>query len=76
MVKSESISSKIKKKTRLAILTNFIPHRFESPSYTNQRRKKKEFNWKRKKNASLFAHGMILYIENPKMLPQKTTRAY
>ena len=24
-----------------AILTNCIPHKFESPSYTNQRRKKK-----------------------------------
>ena len=47
-------------------LAIIIQHRFGSPSYSNQRRKRNKRNpdWKRVK--ALFADDMILYIENPK----------
>ena len=38
--KTESISSKIRKKTRVSTLTTVIRHRFGSPSHGNQRRKR------------------------------------
>ena len=48
--KTESISSKIRKKTRMSTLTTIIQHSFGSPSHGNQRRKrnKKNTNWKRR----------------------------
>ena len=47
--KTESISSKIRKKTRKPTLTTTIQHSFQSPSDTNQRRKRNKGNpdWKR-----------------------------
>ena len=39
--KTESISSKIRNKTRLPTLTTIIQHSFGGPSHGNQRRKKK-----------------------------------
>jgi len=69
--KIESISSKIRNKTRMPTLTTTIQHSFESPSHSNQRRKRNKRNpyWKRSK--ILFADGMILYIENLKDTTRK-----
>ena len=71
MEKIESISSKIRNKTRMPTLTTTIQHSFESPSHSNQRRKRNKRNpyWKRSK--ILFADGMILYIENLKDTTRK-----
>ena len=48
--KTESISSKIRNKTRVPTLTTVIQHNFRSSSQGNQRRKrnKKNPNWKRR----------------------------
>ena len=48
--------------------TTIIQHRFGSPTFSNQRRKrnKRTPDWKIKVKISLFADDMILYIENPK----------
>jgi len=73
MVKTESMSSKIKNKTRVPTLTTVIQHSFGSPSHGNQKRKRNP-DWKEEVKPSLFAHDMILYIENPKNAT-KTTRA-
>ena len=65
--KTESISSKIRNKTRMSTLTTIIQHSFGSPSHSYQRRKrnKKNPNWKEVK-LSLFADDMIVYREKPK----------
>ena len=59
----QSISSKISNKTRVPTLTSIIQHIFESPSHSNQRRKRNKRNsdWRRKIQLSLFAANMILY---------------
>ena len=66
--KIESISTKIRSKTRVPTLTTTIQHSFGSFSHRNQRRKRNKRNpdWKRRSKTSLFADDMILYIENPK----------
>ena len=48
--KTESISSKIRNKTRMSTLTTIIQHSSGSPSRGNQRRKrnKRNTNWKRR----------------------------
>ena len=71
--KIESISSKIRNKTRVSTLTTTIQHSFGSFSHSNQRRKRNKRNpdWKRKIKLSLFADDMILYIENPKDTTRK-----
>ena len=48
--KTESISSKIRNRTRMSTLTTTIQHSFGSPSDGNQRRKRNErnTNWKRR----------------------------
>ena len=70
--KAESISSKIRNKTRMSSLTTFIEHRFGSPSQGNQRRKIKGIQiGKEEVKLSLFADAMILYIENPKDATRK-----
>ena len=78
--KTESISSEIRNKTKMSILTILIQHNFGSPRYRNQRRKrnKRNPNWKKKKKVkmSLFADGIILYIKKHKRCYQKTTRAH
>ena len=55
------------KKIRLSTFTTITQHIYESPSHSNQRRKRNKRNpdWKRRK-LSLFAIDMILYIENHK----------
>ena len=62
----ESISPKVRNKTRVPTFTATIQHSFGSFGHSNQRRKrnKRNPNWKRSK--TLFADDMILYIENPK----------
>ena len=68
MVKNESISPKVRNKTRVPTLTTTIQHSLGSFSHSNQR--KKEIKGiqigKEEVKLSLFADDMILYIENPK----------
>ena len=65
--KIKSISPKIRNKTRVPTFTTTIQHSFGSFGWSNQSRKRNKRNpdWKRIK-LSLFADGMILYIDNPK----------
>jgi len=71
--KTESVSSKIRNKRRVPTLTTAIQHTFGSPSHSKQRRKRNKRNpdWKRIVNLSLFVDDMILYIENPKDATRK-----
>ena len=51
----------------MSTFTTIIQHSSGSPSYSNQRRKRKGIQiGKEEVNLSLFADDMILYIENPK----------
>ena len=54
-------------------LTTTIQHSFGSFSNRNQRRKRNKRNpdWKDIVKLSLFANGMILYVENPKVTTRK-----
>ena len=64
--KAKSISSKIRDNIRKSTLTTFIQHSFGSPSHGNQRKwNKRNPDWKRR-NLSLFADDMLIYVENPK----------
>ena len=69
----QSISSKIRNKTRMSTLTTIIQHSLGSPSHSNQRRKRNKMstNWKEEVKVSLFADDMILYIENTKDATRK-----
>ena len=59
----ESISPKVRNKTRVPTLTTTIQHSFGSFSHSNP----KEIQiGKKEVKLSLFADDMILYIENPK----------
>ena len=64
----ETISSKIRNKTRLPTLITIIQHSLGSFSHSHQKRKRNKRNTNRKEEVklSLFADDMILYIENPK----------
>ena len=66
--KIESISPKVRNKTRVPTFTITIQHSFGSFSHNSQRRKrnKRNLDWKEEVKLSLFADDMILYIENPK----------
>ena len=68
MVKIESISPKVRNKTRVSTFTATIQHSSGSFGHSNQSRKrnKRNPNRKRRSKLSLFADDMILYIENPK----------
>ena len=74
--KAESISSKIRKKTRLTTLTTSIQRSTESLSHSNWTRKRKKGIHIRKKEVKLllFADDMILHIENHKDDTKKTIR--
>ena len=63
----ESISPKVRNKTRVPTFTATIQHSFGSLGLSNQSRKRNKRNpdWKKVK-LSLFADDMILYIENHK----------
>ena len=50
---AESISSKIRNKTRVPILTTIIQHSFGSPSHSNQRRKRNKKNPDEKEQVTL-----------------------
>ena len=67
MVKIESISPKIRNKTRMPTFTTTIQHSFGSFGHSNQREKeiKGIQIGKEEVKLSLFADDMILYIENP-----------
>ena len=62
----ERIPPKIRNKTRVSTFATIIQHSSESPSYSNQRRKRNKRNPDQKRSRALFADDMILYIENPK----------
>ena len=66
--KIESISPKIRNKTRVPTLTTTIQHSFGNFSHSSQRRKRNKGNQigKEEVKLSLFADDMILYVENPK----------
>ena len=66
--KVESISPKIRNKTRVLPLTTTIQHSFESFGHSNQSIERNKRNPDRKRSLKLspFADDMILYIENPK----------
>ena len=65
--KIESISPKVRNKTRVPTFTTTIQHSFGSFSHSNQRRKeRKGIQIGKEVKLSLFADDMILYIENPK----------
>ena len=66
MVKIESISSKVRNKTRVPTFTITIQHSFGSFGHSNQNRKRNKQIGKEEVKLSLFADDMILYIENPK----------
>ena len=67
MVKTESISSGIRNKTRMSNLTTHIQHSFQSPRHVNQRRKRnKMIEIEKEAKLSLITDDMILCIENPK----------
>ena len=64
VAKTESISSKIRKKTRMSTLTTIIQHSFRCSSDSNQSRKinKKNLNWKPSK--IITEDDMMLYLKN------------
>ena len=66
--KIESISPKVRNKTRVPTLTTTIQHSFGSFGNSNQSRERKKGIQIGKEGVklSLFADGMILYMENPK----------
>ena len=68
MAKNESISPKVRNKTKVPTLTTAIQHSFGSFSHSNQRRKRNKRNpdWTRRSKTQLFTDDMILYVENPK----------
>ena len=51
----------------MSTFTTIIQHSSESPSYSNQKKKKLIQIGKEEVNLSLFADDVILYIENPKL---------
>ena len=74
--KIESISPKVRNKTRVPTFTTTIQHSFGSFGHGSQSRKrnKRNPNWKRRSKTFMFADDMILYIENPKDSTRKLQR--
>ena len=65
--KIESISPKVRNKTRVPTLTTTIQHSFGSFSHSREEKEMKGTQiGKKEVKLSLFADDMILYIENPK----------
>ena len=70
--KIESISSKIRKKTRVPTLTTTIQHSFGSPRHSREEKEIKGIHiGKEEVKFSLFADDIILYMENPKDTTRK-----
>ena len=66
MNKNENFPTKIRKKTRISILTTSIQHSTGSSSHSDQTRKRNKGIQTRKEEVklSLFADYVIVYIEN------------
>ena len=65
--KLKAFPPKIRNKTRVSTFVTIIQHSSESPSYSNQKRKRNKRNLIGKEvKVSLFTDDMTLYIENPK----------
>ena len=63
----ESISPKVRNKTRVSTLTTTVQHSFGSFSHSREEKEIKGIQiGKEEVKLSLFADDMILYIENPK----------
>ena len=64
----ESITPKIRNKTKVSTFTTIIQHSSGNLSYSNQRRKEiKEIQIRKEEvKLTLFSEDMILYIDNPK----------
>ena len=73
MAKTETISTKIRNKTRLPTLTTITQRSYGSFSHNNQRRKRNKRNPDQTEEIklSLFADDMILYLENLKDATRK-----
>ena len=70
--KAESISSKIRKKTRTPTLTTFIQHSIGSPSHNREEEEIKGIKiGKEDVKLLLFTDDMILYAENAKDATRK-----
>ena len=67
--KTESISSKIRKKTRVPTLIKIIQQSFGSPSYSNQRRKIKRNPYRKRSKSHCLQ--IIIYIKNSKDATRK-----
>ena len=68
--RAESISSKIKKKTRIPILVTFIKHGLGVLSTTKKKKNVIKYE-KEVAELSLFVDNMMLYIENSKGITRK-----
>jgi len=67
----ESISSKIRNKTRAPTLTTVIQHSLEVLVMAiREEKEKRNSNWKRR-SKTVTADDMVLYIENPKEATKK-----
>ena len=59
----------IRKKTWMSAFTTSLQHSIETPSHSNQARKKKDLKGiqlgKEEAKLSLFAEDMVVYIEHP-----------
>ena len=70
--KAESNPSNIRNKLRISNLTPFIQHSFGSPSYSNERRKRRGIQIRKEKvKLSLFADDILVYIEDPEDATRK-----
>ena len=73
--KPESISSKIRNKTRASTLTTVIQHSLEVLVMAiREEKEKRNSNWKRR-SKTVTAEDMILYIENPNDATRKIISA-
>ena len=67
----ESISPKVRNKTRVSTLTTTVQHSFGSFSHSREEKEIKGIQiGKEEVKLSLFADDMILYIENSKDSPE------
>ena len=64
--KLKEFPPKIRNKTKVSTFTTIIQRSSESPSYSNQRRKRNKRNPDQKRSKAVTADDMILYIENLK----------
>ena len=65
-LKTESISSKIRKKTRMSILATITQHSHRRPNHSREEKEIKGIQSGKKVKLSLFADNITLYIDNTK----------